>query len=110
MERLRRKIDEYLINWKKDTNKKPLIVKENFARNNYKHLIEINFALQKQYKTIFDNGFEVDTIIRNISLINPNFEFVPGETLVFFDEIQDCVNAATSLKSFNKDARFDVIC
>ena len=45
MDRLRRKIDEYLINWKFDNNKKTLIVK-------------INFVLQKQYKSIFDNGFE----------------------------------------------------
>lgn len=121
MTRLRRKIDEYLINWKNDVNRKPLIVKgarqigktdaiENFANANYKNVIEINFVLQKQYKSIFDNGFEVDTIIKNISLINPNFEFVPGETLIFFDEIQDCINAATSLKSFNKDKRYDVIC
>ena len=83
---------------------------ENFAKNNYKYIVEINFVLQKEYKTIFDNGFEVDTIINNISIINNNFEFVPGETLIFFDEIQDCINAATSLKSFNIDKRFDVIC
>lgn len=121
MTRLRRKIDDYLIKWKKDDNKKPLIVKgarqigktdaiENFAKNNYKNIVEINFVLQKQYKSIFDNGFEVDTIIKNISLINPSFVFVPGETILFFDEIQDCINVATSLKSFNKDKRYDVIC
>ena len=66
--------------------------------------------LQKQYKDIFDNGFEVDTIIKNISLRNPDFEFIPGETLIFFDELQDCINCATSLKSFNQDGRYDVIC
>ena len=121
MTRLKRKIDDYLINWKSDKNKKPLIVKgarqigktdaiENFAKNNYKNIVEINFVLQKQYKSIFDNGFEVDTIIRNISLINPDFAFIPGDTLIFFDEIQDCINTATSLKSFNQDKRYDVIC
>ena len=119
--RLKRKIDSFLIEWKNDKNKLPLIVKgarqigktdaiENFAKNNYKNVIEINFALQKQYKTIFDDGFEVDQIIKNISLINPNFEFETGETLIFFDELQDCINAATSLKSFNIDGRYDVIC
>ena len=121
MTRLRRKIDEYLVEWKNSKDKMPLIVRgarqvgktdaiENFAKNNYKYIVEINFVLQKEYKTIFDNGFEVDTIINNISIINNNFEFVPGETLIFFDEIQDCINAATSLKSFNIDKRFDVIC
>ena len=121
MSRLKRKIDKYLIDWKANKDKKPLIVKgarqigktdaiENFAQDNYKNIVEINFALQKQYKSIFNDGFEVDTIIRNISLINPNFKFVPYETLIFFDEIQDCINAATSLKTFNKDGRYDVIC
>ena len=121
MTRLKRKIDKYLVEWKNSKDKMPLIVRgarqigktdsiENFARNNYKYFIEINFALQKEYKTIFDNGFEVDTILNNISLINNNFEFIPGETLIFFDEIQDCINCATSLKAFNIDKRFDVIC
>ena len=72
--------------------------------------MEINFVLQKQYKDIFDDGFEVDTILKNISLRNPDFEFIPGETLIFFDELQDCINCATSLKSFRLDGRYDVIC
>lgn len=121
MARLKRKIDQYLMEWKKNKNRLPLIVKgarqigktdaiENFGKQNYKNLVEINFVLQKQYKKIFDDGFEVDTIIRNISLINPNFVFEPGETLIFFDEIQDCINATTSLKSFRIDGRYDVIC
>ena len=121
MPRLKRKIDKYLIDWKNDKNRLPLIVKgarqigktesiENFGKNNYENLVEINFVLQKQYKNIFDDGFDVDTIIRNISLINPNFNFTPGKTLIFFDEIQDCINATTSLKSFNIDGRYDVIC
>ena len=72
--------------------------------------MKFNFVLQKQYKTIFDDGFDVDTIIRNISLINPEFQFIENETLFFFDEIQDCINCATSLKSFQIDGRYDVIC
>lgn len=121
MKRLTRKIDSFLLNWKTCEDRFPLIVKgarqigkteaiNNFATNNYKSVIDINFALQKQYKTIFDNGFEVDTILKNISLINPEFVFPAGETLIFFDEIQDCINCATSLKSFKIDGRFDVIC
>ena len=121
MPRLKRKIDLFLIEWKNSKDKMPLIVKgarqigktdaiENFAKNNYKYLVEINFSLQTEYKKIFDNGFDVDTIINNISLINNSFKFVPNETLIFFDELQDCVNCATSLKSFNIDGRYDVIC
>ena len=99
----------------------PLIVKgarqigktksiEAFANANYKNVIEINFVLQKQYKGIFDDGFEVDRIIKNITLIDPSKVFIPNETLIFFDEIQDCINCATSLKSFKIDGRYDVIC
>lgn len=121
MSRLRRKIDQYLIDWKNDKNKMPLIVKgarqigktdsiKNFAENNYKYLVEINFALDKQYLDIFDNGFDVDSILKNISFKNPDFKFIPNETLIFFDELQACPNCATSLKSFNQDGRFDVIC
>lgn len=118
---LRRKIDEYLINWKANDNKLPLIVKgarqigktasiEMFAKNNYKSVVSINFVLQKQFRGIFDDGFDVDTILKNISLINPEFEFIPNNTLIFFDELQACPNCATSLKSFKMDERFDVIC
>ena len=119
--RLKRKVDNFLLSWKNDKAHLPLIIKgarqigktdaiEHFAKNNYKSVVEINFVLQKQFKSIFDDGFEVDTIIKNISFINPNFEFIPGETLLFFDEIQDCINCATSLKSFRIDGRYDVIC
>ena len=121
MDLLKRKIDKFLAEWKNNEDRKPLIVKgarqvgktesiRNFAKNNYKSVIEINFALQKQFKDIFDDGFEVDTIIKNISLRNPNLEFIPQNTLIFFDELQDCINCATSLKSFHQDGRYDVIC
>lgn len=121
MELLKRKIDQYLIEWKANPQRLPLIVKgarqigktasiELFASTHYKSVVEINFVLQKQYQSIFDDGFEVDTILRNISLINPDFTFVPQETLLFFDELQACPNCATSLKAFKLDGRFDVIC
>lgn len=121
MELLKRKIDQYLKEWKNNPERKPLIIKgarqvgktesiRNFAKNNYQSVIEINFVLQKQYKDIFNDGFEVDTIIKNISLRNPNYEFIPGNTLIFFDELQDCINCATSLKSFREDGRYDIIC
>ncbi len=121
MELLKRKIDVFLQEWKNNPDHMPLIVKgarqigktesiRNFARRHYTNVIEINFVLQKQYQDIFDDGFEVDTILKNISLRNPELEFIPGKTLFFFDEIQDCINCATALKSFRQDGRFDVIC
>ena len=121
MERLKRKIDQYLIEWKNNPSKLPLIVKgarqigktnaiRNFGRNNYKTFIEINFALQPQFKTIFEEGFEVDNIIKNITLKMPELELNERNTLIFFDEMQDCVSTATSLKAFREDGRYDIIC
>lgn len=118
---LKRKVDRYLTAWKNNPERKPLIVKgarqigktrsiEWFASRNYSNVIQINFVEQKKYRNVFDDGFEVDTILKNISLLNPEFKFIPGETLFFFDELQACPNCATSLKFFKLDGRFDVIC
>ena len=121
MERLKRKIDNYLIEWKKNKDRLPLIIKgarqigktnaiRNFGNKNYKTFIEINFVLQPQFKTIFEEGFEVDNIIKNITLKMPELEFNENDTLIFFDEMQECVSTATSLKAFREDGRYDVIC
>ena len=118
---LRRKIDSYLLAWKSNPNRKPLIVKgarqigktrsiEWFARQNYKNVISINFVEQSKYRNIFDDGYEVNNILKNISLLNPDIIFIPGDTIFFFDEIQACPNCATALKFFKLDGRFDVIC
>ena len=121
MELLKRKIDTVLAAWKQNPQRKPLIVKgarqigktrsiQAFGQANYESVIEINFVLQKKFRTIFDNGYEVDTIIKNISLLEPSWKFIPHKTLIFFDELQKCPDCATSLKSFNADPRYDVIC
>lgn len=118
---LERKIDKFLSDWKKNNDRKPLIVKgprqigktesiKRFAQNNYKSVIEINFVTSEKYKMITSNGYDTDSIIKNISLINPSNKFIPNETVIFFDEIQEFPDIATSLKFFNIDGRFDVIC
>lgn len=121
MQLLERKIDTYLLNWKQNPNRKPLIVKgarqigktesiKSFGMANYESVIEINFVLQKKYRAIFDDGYEVESIIKNISLLNPSLKFIPYKTLLFFDELQKCPDCTTSLKSFCLDGRYDVIC
>ena len=118
---LKRKVDNYLLEWKNNPDHKPLIIKgarqvgktrsiEWFASQNYQCVIQINFVEQKRYRDIFEDGFEVDAILKNISLLNPELKFIPGDTLFFFDELQACPNCATSLKFFKLDGRFDVIC
>lgn len=118
---LKRKIDAYLSEWKNNEDRKPLIVKgprqigktesiKKFANENYKSVIEINFVTSDKYKQIITDGYSAQAIIKNISLIEPSHKFIPGETLLFFDEIQEFPEIATALKFFHIDGRFDVIC
>lgn len=121
MERLKRKIDNYLIEWKNNPDKLPLIVKgarqigktnaiRNFGKNNYKSFIEINFVFEPEFKSIFSGTFNVNEILKEITLRRPDIELIPNDTLIFFDEMQECVSTATSLKAFREDGRYDVIC
>jgi len=79
MKLLRRKIDSYLTEWKAQEDHKPLIVKgarqvgktesiKAFAYGNYESVIDINFVLQKKYRRIFEDGYEVERIIKNITV------------------------------------------
>ena len=117
----RRKIDEYLKNWKADPDHKPLIVKGarqigktesilHFARAYYENVVYINFALEKKFMKILADGYDVGSVIQNISLADPSKKFIPDKTIILFDEIQDNPDVATTLKSFKIDGRYDVIC
>ncbi len=117
---LERKIMQDLIAWKNNPLKMTLVVKgarqvgktfiiQEFAKNNYKHYVYINFYQNENYKTIFEGDLSVDNLIKQMSLRIPNIELVPGETIIFLDEIQFCPNARTALKFFSLDKRFDVI-
>ena len=117
---LRRKIYDYLVQWKKEKKNECLIIKgarqvgktyivERFGAENYSHFIEINFILRPELRNIFSGSLSVDELLINISFYFRDISFVPGETLIFLDEIQACPNARTALKSFAIDNRFDVI-
>ena len=117
----KRKIDEFLADWKNNHSRKPLIVKGarqigktesilHFAHENYENVVYINFVLDKKYTTIVNDGYDVETVVKNITLINPSTKFIPDKTLIVFDEIQEYPDIATSLKAFNLDKRYDVIC
>ena len=121
MNYLLRKADTFLKNWIKNPDRYPLIIKgarqvgktetiREFAKTHYKNLIEINFITEPSYKSIIAEGFSTDSITRLISRIDPSKHFEPNETLIFFDEIQDFPEIATSLKFFKEDGKYDVIC
>lgn len=117
----KRKIDEFLIRWKADSAHKPLIIKGarqigktesilHFAKENYSNIVYINFVLEKKYRAIVSDGYDVETVIKNITLANPSIQFLKNETIIIFDEIQEYPDVVTTLKSFRIDGRYDVIC
>ena len=117
---LKRKIDHFFEEWKRNKEKLPLLVhgarqvgKTYSIRKfgaSYKSFIEMNFVDTPAFKDVFSNGYSTSEVIKRISFINPNFNFIPGETLIFFDEVQEYPDCTTSLKFFVEDGRFDVIC
>ena len=117
---LKRKIETYLAGWKSTKNRKPLVIKgirqcgktfivRKFANENYESVIYINFVLEPDKKSAFIGNIDVDTITLNLSALIPDSRFIEGKTCIILDEIQECKEARTSLKSFHIDGRFDVI-
>ena len=118
---LSRKIDIFLMEWKNNSDRKPLIIKgprqvgktesiSRFGAANYENVIYINFVEEPKYKLITADGYKTDDIIRNISRIDPFKRFITGKTLIFFDELQEFPEIAAALKFFYIDGRFDIIC
>lgn len=117
---LRRKIYDKLLAWKNSEKKdaillrgvrqcgKTYIVRE-FGKREYKNFIEINFIERPDLKAIFSGNLDVDSMVQQIKLNMPGSKFIPGETLLFLDEIQDAPNARTSLKFWAQDGRFACI-
>ena len=117
----RRKIMLELENWKNSTGKKKaLVIKglrqigktysvREFAKENYKNVIYVNFKENESAKKIFDYDLNVNRIIIDLSALFPNSRFEEGNTVIIFDEIQECTNARSSIKPFCEDGRFDII-
>ena len=80
-----------------------------FAEGRYESFVEINFVERPEFKEIVRDGFSVESIIRNMSMIDPKITFVADATLIFFDEIQEFPEIATAFKFFAQDGRYDVI-
>ena len=81
-----------------------------FARNNYKHVVYLNFFENSDYAAAFAGSLQIDHITMMLSaLLGNDAVFVPGETVLILDEIQECPEARTALKFFKLDGRYDVI-
>lgn len=116
---LKRKIDQFLIEWKSKEHKSPALIVglrqcgktesiKHFGKS-YTNFVEINFWTNPEFCSDFDGPLDVDTLISNISLRFPNIVINPKNTLIFFDEIQECPKARLSFKSFAIDGRYDVV-
>ena len=117
---LKRKIESVLAEWRNSESKKPLVIKgirqcgktyivRKFAEENYESVIYMNFILEPDKKTAFTGNIDVDTIILNLSALIPGSRFINRKTCIILDEIQECREARTALKSFQIDGRFDII-
>ena len=117
---LKRKAIASIKNWVNTKNKKCLVVQgarqtgktyiiERFAEDNYEELLEINFKQMVSAVDIFSGDLTVDNMVMAMRFRFPEKKIIPGKTMIFFDEIQECQEAITSLKFWAIDNRFDVI-
>lgn len=60
-------------------------------------------------KKAFEFDLNISQIVSNLSILNSRFKFIPNETVIIFDEIQECSGARTSIKPFMEDSRYDII-
>ncbi len=117
---LKRKMYHTLLEWKRShINEclllcgarqvgKSFLVTE-FGNAEYEHFIAIDFVKNPELKAIFSESLSAETIYSRMTLLIPGIRLVPGETLIFLDEIQECPAARSAFKYLAQDGRFDVI-
>lgn len=107
---MERKMSKKLLEWKNDKEKTPLILYGarqvgktytilSFGKENYKNVAYINFEDNTEISKIFEHDLEVERIIKELS-VKLGITILEEDTLIFFDEIQACERALTSLKYF----------
>lgn len=112
MRYLHRRIDKSLLEWAESSTHKPLLLRgarqvgKSWAARHlgerFKYFIEINFEKNPEYKAVFLQNLDVERIINQLSILTGK-PIVENETLLFFDEIQDCEEAIMSLRFFKED-------
>ena len=99
-----------LLDWKNKKNRKPLLVEgarqvgktwlvKEFGKRCYKEVAYVNFEERKQLRNLFDEDFDMERILFAIKTATKT-NMVPGETLIFLDEIQEAHEGLTALKYF----------
>jgi predicted AAA+ superfamily ATPase len=105
----KRDIDQELLHWKNDNDRHPLLIrgarqvgKSTLIRNfssQFSNFVEVNFEQDPEAKKIFEGNLRPKTICEGLSILY-NTPIIAGETLLFFDEIQSCLPAISSLRFF----------
>ena len=109
---IKRHIDNYLLDWKKDLDRKPLLLRGarqvgkttaiKHLGEQFEYFIEANFEKQKDLKSLFEKGLPIKEVVARIGTIYDT-PIIPGKTLLFLDEIQVCPEAIHSLWFFKED-------
>ena len=112
--RLKRNAMNALTNWKSDKERKPMVLKgarqvgktwlmKEFGKNYYESFVYFNFDEEDELKSIFETNKNPQRIIELLSMITGE-KILPEETLIIFDEIQECPDALNTLKYFKEKA------
>lgn len=111
---MRRNAIQELIKWKSSEERKPMVLKgarqvgktwlmKEFGQSCYESFVYFNFDEEDELKSIFEKNKNPHRIIELLSFIAEK-KIVPGETLIIFDEIQECPEALNTLKYFKENA------
>ena len=118
---MKRFIVDKLIKWKNSKYRKPLILKgarqvgktyilKEFGKENYDDIAYFNFDHDTDLYNLFVNSKEPKRILEQLAFIYGK-AIIPGKTLIFFDEIQECPDALNSLKYFQEEANeYHIVC
>lgn len=112
---MKRRCLQKLEKWKNDAMRKPLLLMgarqvgktwlmKEFGRSNYTKVAYIRFDSNEHVKEIFKGDLNIARVLESLSL-EVGFRISPEDTLIVFDEIQECPAALTSLKYFCEEAR-----
>ena len=109
---IKRTIDKALLSWKADPDRKSLLIRGArqvgksstiaYFGSLFEHFVMVNFEKDKELQALFEGNLDVKDICLKLS-VQFNTPILPGKTLLFFDEIQNCPNAIMSLRYFYED-------